>query len=74
MKWLRRIQCWLEGHNMEVWQHLRPWSRRVICHHCGGDWAQHDEHGFIDWSADCERMYSGQGIKIRQRTQEREDE
>jgi hypothetical protein len=61
---LRKLRCFLIGHDTVVWQHLRPWSRRIVCLDCGGDWGEHDAHGRVRWTPDMQAMYEAQGIKI----------
>lgn len=66
---LRKLYCFVFGHDMYVWQELKPWSRRVCCDHCGGDWGMNDNvQAMIKWDDDLQSLYEWQGIKIRPRT------
>lgn len=65
----RKLWCLLIGHKFYVWQELNPWSRRVVCDHCGGDWGMNDDcRAIIPWGSELESLYRSQGILIRRRT------
>lgn len=66
---LKRLHCWLTNHRLEVWQVFTPWSRRVICTRCGGDWGMNDEvRSFIPWNGELEDVYRVMGKTIRRRS------
>ena len=65
----RKLWCFLIGHQMYVWQEFHPWSRRVVCDHCGGDWGMNDcVRVMIPWSKELERLYEFHDFKIKERT------
>lgn len=62
---LAKLTCLVFGHRYEVAQHFCPWSRRVICRECRGDWGMNDDvRAFIPWSAELEGMYRLLGKRI----------
>lgn len=72
LKWidhlLRRLDCHLFGHDYEVWQRFTPYSRRVYCENCGGDWGMNDEvRALVPWDRDIEEMYKVLGHTVRPR-------
>lgn len=65
MSRLARLICWLFGHRYRVVQEFRPWSRRVVCDDCRGDWGMHDElRTMIEWDTEVEEMYRTMGYRI----------
>lgn len=65
---LRRVDCWLFGHDLYVLQHFGRGSRRICCDHCGGDWGMHDGmRAVIPWSGELAEMYELMGYRIRER-------
>lgn len=65
---LSRIWCWITGHDYYVLQEFKPWSRRICCDRCGGDWGMNDDcRVVIPWSKELERMYEMMGHRILKR-------
>lgn len=65
---LKRLWCWLSGHDYYVLQRFSSYSRRVCCDRCGGDWAMNDEvRAIIPWSKEIEDIYRVQGHGILKR-------
>jgi hypothetical protein len=65
---MKRVYCWIFGHQFEVWQSFGA-AERIVCHYCGGDWAVH--HGMqamVRWNDDAAKMYSTFGYRIRPRS------
>mgnify|MGYP000928691747 CR=1 FL=1 len=63
---MKRLTCWLFGHQFEVWQHFSRSTRRVICHRCGGSWGMHDGmQAFVPWDAEIEEIYTLMGHRVR---------
>lgn len=59
---LAKLLCFIFGHRYQVAQEFSPWSRRVVCAECRGDWGMNDQvPAFIDWSEDLADLYRGQG-------------
>lgn len=65
---LRRLWCWIVGHQFYVLQEFGPTSRRICCDHCGGDWGMNDAvRAIIPWDSELERMYRMFGHRIKER-------
>lgn len=59
---IAKIVCLIFGHRYVVAQEFEPWSRRVICPDCRGDWGMNDqERAFIQWCPELEEMYRSFG-------------
>lgn len=54
---LKRLSCWLFGHDLVEVEILSEMVRRVRCDKCGGQWAVHEQFGWFRWDADFERHY-----------------
>jgi hypothetical protein len=66
MKWLKRIACWLDGHRFREHQRFSPYSCRVVCDKCGGDWAMNDDARVAcEWSSEFDKFYAERGHVIR---------
>ncbi len=55
---MKRVICWIIGHNYRTRQVFSPESRRVCCPRCGGDWAMNDRvRVLVPWSGEFEQFY-----------------
>lgn len=63
---LRKLKCAVFGHQYRAHQTFTSYSRRVVCDHCGGDWAMNDDvRAILPWSKDFEEMYRVMGHDVR---------
>lgn len=68
MAFLRRLFCFLLGHEFFVVQRFSPQSRRVGCHNCDGDWGMNDDaRALVRWGPEFEAMYRERGHDIKPR-------
>lgn len=68
MKIFRKIVCRVRGHKYRVVQEFSPWSRRVQCPFCGGDWGMNDNaRAMVDWSLELAAFYEEFGHLIREK-------
>jgi hypothetical protein len=67
MKLLQWIKCKLGYHEYYVHQRLTPWSRRVRCKCCTGDWGMNDNvQAFLKWDIELEEFYKEiYGLEIK---------
>lgn len=60
-----RFNCWVFGHEYRVHQKFSPWSRRVVCDCCDGDWAMNDNVRIMTpWTSDFASFYEERGHTI----------
>lgn len=66
MNLIPRLKCLLFGHSYRVHQAFTPYSRRVVCDCCRGDWAMNDNVGVIvRWNGSFEELYRTMGHDVR---------
>lgn len=65
---MKRIACWIFGHQMFVVQTFGNHSRRIACHHCNGEWGMNDNvRAVIEWTPELAEMYRSFGHHILKR-------
>ena len=65
---IQKLKCFIFGHQKyeRVHQTFTPYSRRVICSRCGGDWAVNDDAQVTtNWNHEFAEWYRNRGHKIK---------
>lgn len=66
MRLIRKLTCFVRGHDARVHQQITPWSRRIVCDRCGGDWGRNDDVRItLPWSDELEQFYTDRGYVIK---------
>lgn len=63
---IKKLVCWVVGHDYFLIKKLTRQSRKLGCRRCNKCFGMNDDvRAVIDWDQDCENMYELMGVDTK---------